>query len=172
MTWIAPQVTRTEEPFIADERSMLEGILERQRQTLLWKCSGLTGEQLALRPVPASSLSLLGLVRHMAETERAWFRGRFRGERLPKVYAREDRPDAAFDEADPSGAEEAFLRLTGEWDLAREAVAGASLDDQFTHERGMRMSLRWVFNHVIEEYSRHNGHADLLRESIDGTTGE
>jgi hypothetical protein len=106
----------------------------------------------------------------MAETERAWFRGRFRGERLPRVYG--DRPDAAFDEADPSGAEEAFLRLTGEWDLSREAVAGASLDDQFTHERGMRMSLRWVFNHMIVEYARHNGHADLLRESIDGMTGE
>jgi uncharacterized damage-inducible protein DinB len=169
MTWIAPQVTRTEESFVADERGMLEGILDRHRQTLLWKCSGLSGEQLALQAVPASSLSLLGLVRHMAETERAWFRGRFRGERLPKLYAR---PDAAFDEADPSGAEEAFLSLTGEWDLSREAVAGASLDDQFTHERGMRMSLRWVFNHMIEEYARHNGHADLLRESIDGMTGE
>jgi uncharacterized damage-inducible protein DinB len=172
MTWIAPQVIRTEESFVADERSMIEGMLERHRQTLLWKCSGLTGEQLALRPVPASSLSLLGLVRHMAETERAWFRGRFRGERVPKVYAREDGPDAAFDEADPSRAEEAFLSLASEWDLAREAVAGASLDDQFTHERGMRMSLRWVFHHMIEEYARHNGHADLLRESIDGMTGE
>jgi uncharacterized damage-inducible protein DinB len=170
MTWIAPQVTRTEESFVADERGMLEGILERHRETLLWKCSGLSGEQLAVQPVAASSLSLLGIVRHMAETERAWFRGRFRGERLPKLY--DDRPDAAFDEADPSGAEEAFLRLTGEWDLSREAVAGASLDDQFTHERGMRMSLRWVFHHMIEEYARHNGHADLLRESIDGMTGE
>lgn len=172
MSWIAPEVRRTSESFVADERGMLEGILERHRATLLWKCAGLTGEQLARQAVPPSNLTLLGLVRHMADTERAWFRGRFRGERLPILYAREDRPDAAFEEADPGAAEDDFLRLTGEWDLAREAVAGASLDDQFTHEQGMRISLRWVYNHMIEEYARHNGHADLLRQSIDGMTGE
>ena len=172
MSWIAPQVTRTRESAVADERSMLEGILERHRATLLWKCAGLSGEQLAERAVPPSNLSLLGLVRHVADDERAWFRRRVGGEQLPRVYAREDRPDAAFEEASAEEAEDAFARLAAEQDLARRAVAGVSLDYQFTHERWGPMSVRWVFNHMIEEYARHNGHADLLRQSIDGTTGE
>jgi hypothetical protein len=172
MNWLAPQVTRTDESYVTDERRMLEGILERQRATLLWKCAGLTGEQLARRAVPPSNLSLLGLVRHVADAERAWFRRRVGGEQLPEVYAREDRPDAAFEEASAEGAEDAFARLAEEWDLVRKAAARASLDDQFTHEQVGPISVRWVYNHLIEEYARHNGHADLLRQSIDGVTGE
>jgi uncharacterized damage-inducible protein DinB len=172
MSWIAPQVTRTYESYVADERRILEGILERQRSTLMWKCAGLSGEQLARRAVPPSNLSLLGLVRHVADTERAWFRRRIGGQELPEVYAREDRPDAAFEEASAEGAEDAFARLAEEWEQARKAVAGASLDDQFTHEQVGPISVRWVYSHMIEEYARHNGHADLLRQSIDGETGE
>jgi uncharacterized damage-inducible protein DinB len=172
MSWIAPQVTRTYESYVADERRILEGILERQRSTLMWKCAGLSGEQLARRAVPPSNLSLLGLVRHVADTERAWFRRRIGGQELPEVYAREDRPDAAFEEASAEGAEDAFARLAEEWEQARRAVAGASLDDQFTHEQVGLISVRWVYSHMIEEYARHNGHADLLRQSIDGGTGE
>jgi uncharacterized damage-inducible protein DinB len=172
MSWIAPQVTRTDESPIADERSMLEDILERHRATLLYKCAGLKDEQVAQRAVPSSNLSLLGLVRHLADAERAWFRRYFRGEQLPEVYAREDRPDAAFEEATADGAEDDFARLIQEQDLARKAAAGASLDDQFIHERWGPMTLRWVYNHMIEEYARHNGHADLLRQSIDGVVGE
>ena len=171
MTWIAPQVTRIEEPFIADERSMLEGWLGYHRTTLLWKCADLSGEQLARRAVPPSTLSLLGLIRHSADVERSWFRRHSHGEDVPYQYWREDRPDAAFDEADAATAEQDYAALTMEWELARLAVAGHSLDDTFVTERANEISLRWVYLHMIEEYARHNGHADLLRERIDGRAG-
>ncbi|HEY3631307.1 MAG TPA: DinB family protein [Jatrophihabitantaceae bacterium] len=170
---------RIDESYAADERGTLEGILERQRATLLWKCAGLNGEQLAQRAVPPSKLSLLGLVRHLADAERAWFRRYLRGEQLPEVYRREDCPDAAFEEASAEGAEADFARLTKEWELCRKAAAGAALDDTFLHEQvGFLheqvgpISLRWIYVHMIEEYARHNGHADLLRECVDGVTGE
>jgi uncharacterized damage-inducible protein DinB len=171
MNWIAPEVTRVDELLIADERPMLEGWLEWHRATLLWKCAGLTGEQLARQSVPPSDLSLLGLVRHMTDVERSWFRTRFRGVDLPRVYPRDDRRNAAWEDATAAGAEGDFERFTEECDLAREAVAGASLDEQFTLQDGRPVSLRWVYNHMIEEYARHNGHADLLRQCIDGVTG-
>ena len=118
--------------------------------------------------MPPSNLSLLGIVRHMADMERAWFRIRFRGEPLPRLY---DDEDAAFTRADPARAGSDFADFAEECDLARQAVAGASLDGEFTGGRGRTLSLRWVYAHMIEEYARHNGHADLLRQRIDGTTG-
>jgi uncharacterized damage-inducible protein DinB len=111
---------------------------------------------------------LLGLVRHMADVERAWFRIRFRGEPLPRLY---DYEDAAFENADPARAEADFAAVTEECARARKAVSGASLDDEFTGGRGRTLSLRWVYTHMIEEYARHNGHADLLRQRTDGVTG-
>jgi uncharacterized damage-inducible protein DinB len=168
MSWTAPAVTRIDEPFTGPERGILEGFLDWHRSTLLWKCAGLTGEQLALASVPPSNLSLLGIVRHMADVERAWFRIRFRGEPLPRLY---DYEDAAFEHADAARAKADFAAFTEECDLAREAVARASLDDEFTGGGGRTLSLRWVYTHMIEEYARHNGHADLLRQRIDGTTG-
>jgi hypothetical protein len=172
MDWIAPRVIRVDQPTAADERGLLEGLLDWQRSTMLWKCAGLTGEQLAQRSVPPSTLSLLGLVRHMADAERAWFRRYLRGEELSEVYARDDCPDAAFDEAAPASAKGDFARLTAECDLARSAATGASLDERFVHEQFGEVSLRWVFGHMIAEYARHIGHADLLRQRIDGATGE
>ena len=148
---------------------MLQAFLDWQRATLLYKCAGLTGEQLARRAIPPSELSLLGLVRHMTKVERAWFRIRFRGEPLPRLY---DDEDAAFEHAGPDRAEADFAAFTEESDLARKAVARASLDDEFTAGRGRTLSLRWVCTHMIEEYARHNGHADLIRERIDGAVGE
>jgi Protein of unknown function (DUF664) len=171
VSWIAPQVSRVDEPFAAGERAMLEGFLEWQRATLLHKCAGLSGGQLAERSVPPSALSLLGLVRHHAEVERTWFRRRFGGEQLPRLYWREDRPDAAFEEVSADRAEADFACLMTEWVLARRAAAGASLDEIFISDRWGQMSLRWVYLHMIEEYARHAGHADMLRERIDGTTG-
>jgi uncharacterized damage-inducible protein DinB len=168
VSWTVPDVTRIDEPFTGPERGILEGFLDWHRATLVWKCAGLTGQQLALAPVPPSDLSLLGIVRHMADMERAWFRIRFRGERLPRLY---DPEDAAFDSADPARAEADFAAFTEECHRARTAVAAASLDDEFTGGRGHTLSLRWVYTHMIEEYARHNGHADLLRQCIDGTTG-
>jgi uncharacterized damage-inducible protein DinB len=171
MGWVAPEIDRIEEPFIAGERTMLAGWLDFHRTTLLWKCAGLTGEQLARRAVPPSSLSLLGLIRHNADVERSWFRRYSDGEDVEYRYWREDRPDAAFEEADAASAEQDYAALTSEWALARAAVAGHSLDDTFVTPRGNEISLRWVYVHMIEEYARHNGHADLLRERIDGSTG-
>ena len=170
--WTVPPVTRPREPVAAGERETLDGLLDWHRATLVWKCAGLTGAQLAQQPVPASSLSLLGLIRHLTDTERAWFRRRVAGLALPDVYGRPDRPEASFEEADPAGARGDLDRLTAEWELCRQAVAGVPLARTFEHERWGTLSVRWVYGHMIAEYGRHLGHADLLRESIDGVTGE
>src|SRR6202046_1196323 len=173
MSWIAPQVTRIDEPLVADERTMLEGWLEWHRATLLWKCAGLPGEFLAQRPVPPSNLSLLGLVRHMAEVERSWFRRRFGGQpEIGDLYCNDEFPDGDFDLAEAGGAEADFATFTRECELARQTAEGRSLDATFIHPRGGIYALRWVYLHMIEEYARHNGHADLLRERIDGVTGD
>jgi uncharacterized damage-inducible protein DinB len=158
MTWTAPEVGRPDGPLTGAERAMLQGFLDWHRATLLHKCTGLTGRQLAERTVPPSTLSLLGLVRHMAKVERTWFRRRFAGEPVD------------FEDLDPDGAAADYARLVEEWRLADAAVAGASLDDTFTHD-GEVHSLRLLYLHLIQEYARHNGHADLLRERLDGVTG-
>ena len=169
MTWKAPEVERPEGPLTGPERPMLQAFLDWQRATLLYKCAGLTGEQLAERIVPPSGLSLLGLVRHMTEVERAWFRQRFAGEPVDDPFGSDKTAD--FERIDPARAAADYARLTEEFKLVDAAVAHASLNDSFTH-RGELMSLRWIYLHMIEEYARHNGHADLLRERTDGATGE
>jgi hypothetical protein len=170
MTWTAPAVDRSPAPRTGDEWTMLTGFLDWQRVTLLRKCAGLTGEQLSERSAPPSDLSLLGIVRHLSEVERAWFRRRFRGEDVGRLYGDEPR-ESGFHDTDPAHAEADFARFTEEVELARQAIVGASLDDTFVHhERGV-LSLRWALLHMIEEYARHLGHADLLRERIDGAVG-
>ena len=150
---------------------MLQAFLDWHRATLLYKCAGLTGEQLARRAIPPSELSLLGLVRHMTKVERVWFRMRFAGEQIASPFGRDFQ--AEFEQADPARAAADYARLTEEIKHADAAAANASLDDTFTHERtGEVMSLRMIYLHMIEEYARHLGHADLLREQIDGATGE
>ena len=171
MTWTAPEVERTEGRLDSDERTMVEDFLAWQRSTLLHKCAGLTGEQLAVRSVEHSGLSLLGLVRHMAKVERIWFRERFTGQPIERLYSTEEWKDADFEDLDPANADKDFARYAEECRLADAAVANASLDDTFTLNDGPA-SLRMVYLHMIEEYARHNGHADLLREGIDGVTGE
>ena len=174
MNWTAPQIDRADPLPIGDERTLLESWLEHHRQTLLLKCSGLTAEQLALRSVEPSTLSLLGLVRHMSEVERSWFRRRFAGESLDFLYCDlETNPDGDFDDVDPARAGADFDVYAREVELARAAAAGHSLDETFFHSyREAEMNLRWIYIHMIEEYARHNGHADLLRERIDGATGD
>ena len=169
MTWKAPDVERPDGPLTGPERPMLQAFLDWQRATLLYKCAGLTGEQLAERTVPPSGLSLLGLVRHMTKVERAWFRQRFAGEPVDNPFGADTSAD--FERTDPARAAADYARLTEEFKLADAAVANASLDDAFTH-RGEVMSLRMIYLHMIEEYARHLGHADLLRERTDGATGE
>lgn len=165
MTWTAPDVVRVDEPFVAGERAMLDGFLEWQRASLLLKCAGLTGEQLVRRASPPSGLSLLGLVRHLTEVERTWFRARFGGQEPPDASGR------AFDDLDPAAAPGELAALREEQRLAREAVAGLSLEHEFVSPRWGRMQLRWAYSHMIAEYARHCGHADLIREAIDGVTG-
>ena len=142
--------------------------------SLLLKCAGLTPEQITQRSVEPSNLTLLGLVRHMAEVERAWFRRRFAGEPVDFLYCNVDtNPDGDLADVDTADAKADFDTFTREIELARVAAAGHSLEETFYHShRRVEMNLRWVYLHMIEEYARHNGHADLLRERIDGATGE
>jgi hypothetical protein len=171
--WIAPEVQRTKIPLTSDERSMLEAWLEYQRATLLAKCAGLSDQQLKLRSCPPSSLSLLGLVRHMTDKERGWFRHGFAGEAVGPVYYSDRWVDADFDDVDNADPVRDFDAYLAELAACRAVVAGASLEDTFVRQRdGRKCSLRWVYQHMIEQYARHNGHADLLRERIDGLRGD
>jgi uncharacterized damage-inducible protein DinB len=171
VTWKAPEVDRVDDLASAPERQALEAWLKWHRQTLMFKCQGLTGEQLCERSVPPSALSLLGLVRHMAYVERVWFRARFGQQDLDLLFNTEQSEDADFNEIDPQRAEADFGTFRAECVLADEAARGHSLDETF-ERRGEILDLRWVYVHMIEEYARHNGHADLLRERIDGVTGD
>ena len=159
----------------ASELEMLTGWLEHHRGILIWKCEGLTAEQLRRRASPPSTLSLLGLVRHMTDVERGWFRQVFLGEDEPDVYDRSADEDADFNDVDQADPAETFTIFERECAASRQVLAQASsLDDlskQTSDRTGQPWSLRWIVTHMIEEYARHNGHADLLRESVDGTTG-
>ena len=174
--WIAPVVNRPEGPNIAPERVAMETLLDHHRATLLWKCGGLTGEQLAARTVPTSTMSLLGLVRHLSDVERSWFRRRIAGEAIDPLYWSDASPDGDFDDLDPAGAEADFATYAAEVEAARAVLAARDYDDTFVarHSDGSEetIDIRTLVLHMIEEYARHNGHADLLREAIDGTTGE
>jgi uncharacterized damage-inducible protein DinB len=167
-------IDRKEPSTTAAEREMLDGWLDYHRATLEMKCEGLAPEELRLRAVPPSSLSLLGLVRHMAEVERGWFRNTFRGEEAPPLYYTDERPDDDFDDLESACPEEVFATWHAECAHAREVGAAASLDELGKKQRrtGESFSMRWILTHMIEEYARHNGHADLLRETIDGSTGD
>ena len=149
---------------------MLESWLDYHRDTLRWKCAGLTDEQLKRRACPPSTLSLLGLVRHMNEVENSWF-GSFVGE-VSTVYSTDEWPDADFDDLDSADAEADFVAFERQCARSRERAAGHGLDETFVSRRGNTISLRWIYVHMIEEYARHNGHADLIREAVDGTVGD
>jgi Protein of unknown function (DUF664) len=173
MTWTAPTVERPKRDGTAGERAALDAALDHQRRTLLFKCEGLTGEQLAARPLEPSRLSLLGLIRHMAHVERWWFRRRFNGEQgLDRLFATDDDLDRDFEGGTPQSAQADYATYLAEVEQVRALLAGRSLDETFTRPPGTTADLRWLYFHLIEEYARHNGHADLLREHLDGRTGE
>ena len=157
--------------FVLTDRPMLEGWLDFQRATLAIKCEGLTDDQLRERAVPPSTLSLLGLVRHMAEVERNWFRPVLGGEPMSLIFAPDMDWDASFRDVDTADIKEAFEAWQAECDNARELVAAAPNLDVQGFRRSGYVSLRWVLTHMIEEYARHNGHADFLRELVDGGVG-
>lgn len=159
-------------PLIADERTMLRVFLDYHRATLAMKCEGLSDEELRRRSVPSSALSLLGLVRHMAEVERTWFRRVINGEEIPLVWSSEGDYQVAY-EVSGSTTREAFAAWQEEIERSRRIeAAAASLDVTGYHASwGENVSLRLVMLHLIHEYARHNGHADFLREAIDGAVG-
>ena len=170
MSWIAPTPTPVDGPLVGADRPMLEAYLGYQRTTLLSICGGLEPAQLAARPLPSSNLSLLGLVRHLTKVERTWFRIRAAAEAVDPVYDLALGKDHDFDDVDAADAPGAFERFVTECRRCDEAAAALSFDDTFDLG-GEPFSLRMVYVHMIGEYARHNGHADLLREAIDGVTG-
>jgi hypothetical protein len=171
MTWTAPNVESAAPAEVAPERAALEDWLRFHRETLLKKCAGLTAEQLCTRAVAPSTLSLLGLVRHMREVERSWFLRGFAGLDRPPVCFSADNRDGDFDDVDPQHAEDDVAAFIAECVAADAATAGHGLDETY-RGRTSTYDLRWIYLHMIEEYARHNGHADLLRECIDGVTGD
>jgi uncharacterized damage-inducible protein DinB len=162
---------RVEPAFILDEREMLEGWLEFHRATLLLKCEGLGDEQRKARPVPTSKLSLHGLVRHMAEVERNWFHRVLLSEpETPPIWY-----DPAIDDSELVPLEEAIWEddlasWQAECQASRECASRYALDDTGLRRKAP-VSLRWIYVHMIEEYARHNGHGDLIRELLDGAVG-
>ncbi|MGH4031169.1 DinB family protein [Actinomycetota bacterium Odt1-20B] len=175
MTWTAPHMERTTQ--LGDlgdmpERQMLEGWLNWHRETLLAKCAGLTPAQLVRTTVEPSNLTLLGLVRHMAEVERWWFRRSFAGEGVGAVFTGPDDGDEGINGVQEADAERDFGVYEAEITACDGASAGHDLDETFTSARGVVLSLRWVYVLLIQEYARHNGHADFLRERTDGVTGD
>ena len=168
---------RGDPPTRGDERATLEGFLRWQRETLELKCSGLDAADLARRAVEPSTLSLLGLVRHLSDVERGWFRRVMAGEDAPSRFSSETDPDGDFDGAgpDPALVAEAWDTWRSEVAFAERFVAEApdlDITGRIPDPSRGPMSLRWVLVHMIEEYARHLGHADLLRERIDGSVGQ
>jgi Protein of unknown function (DUF664) len=152
---------------------MLDQWLDFHRATLRQKCAGLDDDQLRTASCPPSNLTLLGLVRHLTDVERGWFLrgvGRQGEDQVPPLYYSDEDPEGDVENLDSASTESVFLAYDAAVSDIRAAVAGAGLDDTFSNG-GKPCSVRWVYLHMIEEYARHNGHADLIRERIDGATG-
>lgn len=149
------------------------GFVRWQRETLAAKCADLTPEQLASRSVEPSTISLLGLVRHMARVERGWWRQCVDGEDIPTLYRGPGNIDGEWDDAvgTQECVDDAFATWRAECARADEIAAGRALDDTFDDGGAWTWSIRALLLHMIEEYARHLGHADLLRERIDGGLG-
>jgi uncharacterized damage-inducible protein DinB len=171
----APALARTEPPNDTAERQALEDWVDYHRATLLTKCAGLTAEQLKEPSAPPSIMTLLGLVRHMTLVERWWFRMHAAQDDVGFIYVTDEWGNADFEDLKEADAQENLDAFVRECELVREAVKGVSLE-RVVHSRGdhpeRTTNVRWIYLHMIEEYARHNGHADLLRERIDGATGE
>jgi uncharacterized damage-inducible protein DinB len=164
---------RTSPPYAGPELETLVGFLDWQRETFRMKCADLAPEQLLQRASPPSTMCLLGLLRHLADVEYGWFREHFAGEDEQLLYDTED-GDFNVTEADAGSVAQTWALFDTQLKRARAIVAAATTTDLSvrTTKRGDHTSLRWVMLHMIVEYARHNGHADLLREAIDGTVGE
>ncbi|WP_232663938.1 DinB family protein [Pseudonocardia sp. TRM90224] len=169
---------RPQIPPFGDERTILAAYLDWHRATIALKCAGLTPAQLASRPLPPSTMSLLGLIRHLTDVERGWFGRVIAGQDLQPIYYSDADPDGDFDNVDEATVDQSHVDATfAAWHAQREqsrAIADGvgSLDEIRPHRREGDLSVRWILVHLLEEYARHSGHADLMREQIDGVTGE
>ena len=160
-------------PLNADERTTLEAWLDFYRATIAQKCDGLGDAELRAAAVPPSALTLLGLVQHMAEVERNWFRRVLTGEAAPPIYdpgADTSGHDGGFDVTEQSTYQAAVEVWQREIAIGRSNCASRRLDDTSPF-MGAEVSLRWIYIHMIAEYARHCGQADLIRERVDGATG-
>lgn len=172
MSWTAPAVERAFTPDEGDEATLLSAFLEFHRETLLWKCSGLTGDQLAQRSITTTGMSLLGLLRHLTDVERQWLRIVGDGENVESLYWGKPGRDSDFDDVTAADAERDYGAYIAEIDVCRSLQTKDLNATIVNAEDGGRFTFRWILIHLIEEYARHNGHADLIREAIDGATGE
>jgi uncharacterized damage-inducible protein DinB len=163
------QEIRTEPPPNASEKETLEAFLDYHRQTVVLKCANLSDDELR-RPMVVSGTSMLGIVKHLGFNERWWFQEVFAAQDVEFPWS-EDDPDAEFRIEEHESAASVFDFYMQECDKSRTIVAGASLDAIAGNSKSER-SLRWILCHMFEETSRHNGHLDILREMIDGTTGQ
>jgi uncharacterized damage-inducible protein DinB len=173
--FVRPEEDPRSEGGFDDERATLVGYLRDYRLTIELKCSGLGAVDMSRRSVEPSNLSLLGLVRHLADVERHWFRRVLDSQDVLSLYQRDDDRDAAFNGAigDPEAVESAWAAWREEVFFAERFVEEApNLEVAGSYGKGKSISLREVLVHMIEEYARHAGHADLLRERIDGRVGQ
>ncbi|GAB95952.1 hypothetical protein KILIM_029_00620 [Kineosphaera limosa NBRC 100340] len=165
--------SRSDGPMLGGERELLEHWLDLYRESVLLKIAGLDAQALCRRAVPPSTLSLLGVVRHLSEVESYWLRCVLHDEDVPDLYATREHPDADFDDVDPANAARDIATYEAEVRRCRaEAARWPDLDSPVLGRRGGKeLNLRWILTHLIEEYARHLGHLDLLREATDGRTG-
>jgi hypothetical protein len=170
---MAPELVRDHPPLVADERTTLTSWLDFHRTTLRQKCEGLTGPQMVRASVPPSPMTLLGMVQHMTLVEWWWFEHIFAGGSTPEPMETGDDPEAEWLKLDPGRVGEALEEFKRQCAHSRNIVGRAGSFDVLSAspERPTR-DLRWVMVHMIEEYARHNGHADLLRECVDGAVGD
>ena len=175
MTWVAPDVERHEPSHFGDESESLTSWLRFYRETVLWKCAGLDTSQLRSRSCLPSKMSLLGVVRHLTDVERAWFRQRIAGQADNFVYWTEPDRDPDFDEVDDADPATDFAAFEAECRNSESVLVGRGLDEVIEYQNrsgdSFSRSVRWILIHMIEEYARHLGHCDLIRERIDGSTG-
>lgn len=173
--WVDPeQDPRETDTMARGEKQVLVEYLDAYRMTLEMKCDGLDAEQLARRSVPPSTMSLLGLVRHLAAVEQRWFQVVLAGRSLSRLYGKDEERDADFDGAvgDPAVVEEAFAQWRSQVAQAQAILAAEEDLDRLVDHHGEQLEVRDVVVHMVEEYARHVGHADLLRECVDGRTGQ
>ncbi len=165
-----PRRTDPEVAYVSGERELLDTWLDFHRATLLLKCEGVSDAQRKTRPVPTSKLSLHGLVRHMAEVERGWFgRTLLSQPDMPRIYGPRTQ-DLDLAPLDDARWDDDLAVWQREIESSRAAASVRRLDATGLRE-GKPCSLRWIYVHMIEEYARHNGHADLIREQLDGAVG-